>query len=110
MTIMNSNSLLTNQLLIAMPGMKDPNFESTVTLICEHTREGALGIIINRPLSLKLSDLFKELSFAKIDPTTAKQPVLDGGPIESKRGFVLHNKDHFFENTFCIHGFGAVRL
>ena len=102
MTIMNSDSLLTNQLLIPMPGMKDPNFESTVTLICEHTREGALGIIINRPLSLKLSDLFKELSFAKIDPTIAKQPVLDGGPIESKRGFVLHNKDHFFENTLAV--------
>ena len=102
MTIMNSDSLLTNQLLIAMPGMKDPNFESTVTLICEHSSKGALGIIINRPLTLKLSDLFKELSVDKIDYITANQPVLAGGPIGSERGFVLHKKDHFFENTLVV--------
>jgi len=102
MIIMYSDSLLTNQLLIAMPGMRDPNFESTVTLICEHTSKGALGIIINRPLTLQLSDLFNELSFAKSDPTTANQPILSGGPIESKRGFVLHDKDHFFENTLVV--------
>jgi len=53
---------LINQLLIAMPGMLDPNFSTTVTLICEHNDEGALGIVINHPTTLKLSGLFDQLS------------------------------------------------
>ena len=58
---MSLDSSLTNQLLIAMPGMVDPNFSTTVTLICEHNDEGALGIVINRPLDLKLGGLFQQL-------------------------------------------------
>ena len=52
---------LNNQLLIAMPGMDDPNFSSTVTLVCEHNAEGALGIVINRPMDLNLGGLFEQL-------------------------------------------------
>ena len=62
---MSSDGTLTNQLLIAMPGMLDPNFSTTVTLICEHNDEGALGIVINRPTTLKLSGLFEQLSVEK---------------------------------------------
>ena len=58
---METTRSLTNQLLIAMPGMEDPNFSSTVTLICEHNEEGALGIIINRPLDLNLGGLLEQL-------------------------------------------------
>ena len=71
---------LTNQLLIAMPGMADPNFSSTVTLICEHNDEGALGIVINRPLQLQLGGLFEQLDVIGADPSVAKNPVLLGGP------------------------------
>ena len=64
---------LINQLLIAMPGMLDPNFSTTVTLICEHNDEGALGIVINRPTTLKLSGLFEQLSVEDPDPEAASR-------------------------------------
>ena len=99
---MDSDSRLTNQLLIAMPGMADPNFSTTVTLICEHNDDGALGIIINRPLNLKLSGLFEQLSVDDADPDTASSPVMSGGPVGTERGFVLHGKDHSFENTLPV--------
>jgi putative transcriptional regulator len=99
---MDSSSLLTNQLLIAMPGMADPNFSTTVTLICEHNDDGALGIIINRPLNLKLSGLFDQLAVEDADPKAAGNPVMSGGPVGTERGFVLHGKDHSFENTLAV--------
>ena len=99
---MDPESALTNQLLIAMPGMADPNFSTTVTLICEHNDDGALGIIINRPLNLKLSGLFEQLSVDDADPETASSPVMSGGPVGTERGFVLHGKDHSFENTLAV--------
>ena len=99
---MDPENALTNQLLIAMPGMADPNFSTTVTLICEHNDDGALGIIINRPLNLKLSGLFEQLSVDDADPETASSPVMSGGPVGTERGFVLHGKDHSFENTLAV--------
>jgi len=85
-----------------MPGMEDPNFSTTVTLVCEHNDEGALGIIINRPLTLKLAGLFEQLSVEDPDPDSAKEPVLSGGPVGTERGFVLHGPDHSFENTLPV--------
>ncbi len=99
---MDSDSTLTNQLLIAMPGMLDPNFSTTVTLICEHNDSGALGIIINRPLNLKLSGLFEQLSVDGADAYVASRPVVAGGPVGTERGFVLHDKGHRFENTLTV--------
>jgi putative transcriptional regulator len=99
---MDSESALTNQLLIAMPGMVDPNFSTTVTLICEHNDDGALGIIINRPLALKLSGLFDQLAVEDADPEAASSPVMSGGPVGTERGFVLHGKEHSFENTLAV--------
>lgn len=99
---MESDSALTNQLLIAMPGMADPNFSTTVTLICEHNDDGALGIVINRPLNLKLSGLFEQLSVDDADAETAANPVVSGGPVGTERGFVLHGRGHSFENTLAV--------
>ena len=99
---MDSDSTLTNQLLIAMPGMADPNFSTTVTLICEHNDDGALGIIIHRPLNLKLSGLFEQLSVDDADPQVAGDPVMSGGPVGMERGFVLHGNDQSFENTLAV--------
>ena len=99
---MDPSNSLTNQLLIAMPGMLDPNFSTTVTLICEHNDNGALGIIINRPLNLKLAGLFEQLSVNSADPGAARKPVVAGGPVGIERGFVLHGKDQSFENTLVV--------
>ncbi len=85
-----------------MPGMPDPNFSTTVTLICEHNDDGALGIIINRPLNLKLSGLFEQLSVDDADPLAASNPVMSGGPVGTERGFVLHDRQHSFENTVTV--------
>jgi len=85
-----------------MPGMEDPNFSTTVTLICEHNDDGALGIIINRPLEIKMSGLFEQLAVDDPDPDVAESPVLAGGPVGTERGFVLHDKGQSFENTLKV--------
>lgn len=99
---MDIQDSLVNQLLIAMPGMPDPNFNSTVTLICEHNAEGALGIVINRPMNLKLGGLFEQLSLDQADTAAAKHPVLSGGPVARERGFVLHNSGLVFESSMVV--------
>jgi putative transcriptional regulator len=99
---MGDTNYLTNQLLIAMPGMDDPNFASTVTLICEHSAEGALGIVINRPLGVQLSGLFEQLAVSDADPAAANSPVLLGGPVEPEKGFVLHNSGYDYESSLQI--------
>ena len=93
---------LHNQLLIAMPGMLDPNFSSTVTLICEHNTDGALGIIINRPLDLSLGGLFDQLDLQNPGQVAAGTPVLNGGPVAPERGFVLHDASEEFESTVNV--------
>ena len=99
---MKFENSLNNQLLIAMPGMHDPNFHSTVTLICEHNDEGALGIVINRPLHLNLGGLFEQMSLDEPDIAAAKAPILSGGPVARERGFVLHNPGLTFKNSMTI--------
>ena len=99
---MQPEATFSNQLLIAMPGMEDPNFSSTVTLICEHNAEGALGIVINRPMRLNLGGLFEQLEVTDADAATANRPVFDGGPVARERGFVLHNSDARFESSVAV--------
>jgi len=99
---MPDDGSLTNQLLIAMPGMADPNFSTTVTLICEHNDDGALGIVINRPLQLNLAGLLEQLDVADNDPAAASRPVLLGGPIGPDKGFVLHDSDSTFKNSIAV--------
>ncbi|MDZ7642775.1 MAG: YqgE/AlgH family protein [Woeseiaceae bacterium] len=99
---METSGALHNQLLIAMPGMADPNFSATVTLICEHNAEGALGIIINRPMELDLGGLFDELEVKARNPATARTKVLNGGPVGRERGFVLHNNGSDYESTVAV--------
>ncbi len=99
---MSATTSLANQLLIAMPGMQDPNFSSTVTLVCEHNDDGALGIVINRPLTLKLGGLFEQLELADADAGAASNPVLMGGPVGPERGFVLHDAAHSYEHSLAV--------
>ena len=96
---MDANESLSNQFLIAMPGMADPNFSTTVTLICEHNADGALGIVVNRPLEIKLGGLFEQLALENDGIAIADCPVLNGGPVSRERGFVLHNDGNKYELT-----------
>ncbi|HEX5648135.1 MAG TPA: YqgE/AlgH family protein [Steroidobacteraceae bacterium] len=82
---------LTNQFLIAMPAMEDPNFAQTVTLVCEHSERGALGIVINRTLPMTLGEVFDQLGLDSKRSRVNDQPVLRGGPVQTERGFVLHS-------------------
>src|SRR5678816_3333552 len=88
--IMAGGDYLTNQFLIAMPSMTDANFAQTVTYIWEHNEDGALGIIINRPLQMKLADVFEQLKMPTAPGVSGDQPVLQGGPVQTDRGFVVH--------------------
>jgi putative transcriptional regulator len=90
---MSKAAFLTNQFLIAMPAMTDDNFSQTVTLICEHSPQGALGIIINRPLEMQLADVFRQLKLPTSREPLASQPVLQGGPVQTDRGFVVHRAE-----------------
>ncbi len=95
---------LSNQMLIAMPGMEDPNFSASVTLICEHNHDGALGIVINKPLHLQLSDVFEQLALTDSVAATADNPVLQGGPVGLDRGFVLHDPGSTYESSLVVSG------
>ena len=87
---MNGGPYLANQLLIAMPSLADPNFSQTVTLICEHTDGGALGIVLNRPLNMRMGEVLEQLSLSTDDSRLRDMQVLRGGPVQTDRGFVLH--------------------
>jgi putative transcriptional regulator len=97
-----ATSFLTNQFLIAMPGMEDPNFSQTVTLVCEHSDRGALGIVINRPLNMDLGDVFAQLGLDASQSRVSRQQVLHGGPVQTDRGFVLHSPSDGFESTLPV--------
>ncbi|HEX3350859.1 MAG TPA: YqgE/AlgH family protein [Acetobacteraceae bacterium] len=86
------NSLV-GQLLIAMPTLQDPRFAQSVIYVCAHTDEGAMGLVINRPLaSPSFGDLLKQLSIEPIPPARSIR-LCAGGPVDNSRGFVLHSSD-----------------
>jgi putative transcriptional regulator len=81
---------LTNHFLIAMPNMADPYFSRSLTFICEHNAKGALGIVVNRPIDMTLSSLFDRLDLSLATEGIGGTPVYFGGPVQTDRGFVLH--------------------
>ncbi len=86
---MNSINL-THHFLIAMPNMADPYFAKTLTYICEHNDQGALGLVVNRPIDMTLQALFQRLSLKIPDRELGGSPIFFGGPVQTDRGFVLH--------------------
>lgn len=81
---------LTNQFLIAMPSMADPTFSGTVVYLCNHSERGAFGLVINRPTDIDLEALFSRIDLKlEIEPLL-HVPVYFGGPVQTERGFVLH--------------------
>lgn len=83
---------LQNYLLIASPSMDDPYFARTVTYICEHNEHGAMGLIINQPVGMKLKELVKQVDDkAEVIDEKAQDIILAGGPVSQNRGFILHS-------------------
>jgi putative transcriptional regulator len=96
---------LTHHFLIAMPAMADPNFSRTLTYICEHNDQGALGIIVNRPMEMTLATLFErvDIAFEGAGSTFGADPVYFGGPVQTDRGFVLHRPLGSWQSTLEVH-------
>ncbi len=96
-------SYLTNQFLIALPGMGDGNFSRTVTYICQHSEhEGAMGIVLNRPSELQLCDVFNHMDIKQQDTSIAEQTVYIGGPVQEERGFVLHTPPANWDSSMPV--------
>jgi putative transcriptional regulator len=98
---------LTNQFLIAMPGMADETFAGSVVYLCEHSDKGALGLVINKPIDIKLKNLFEKVELPLDRKELAEQPVFFGGPVQTERGFVLHEAaagDAAYSSTIAVPG------
>lgn len=93
---------LTHHFLIAMPAMADPYFARSVTYVCEHNEQGALGIIINRPLDLTLASLLEQVGIELAVPELAHRAIHFGGPVQTDRGFVLHRPAGPWQSTLVV--------
>ena len=93
---------LTHHFLIAMPAMADPHFSKTLTFICEHNDQGALGIVVNRPIDMTLQALFERLSLSLRDAGMIDAPIYFGGPVQTDRGFVLHEPTGNWQSTLRV--------
>ncbi len=98
---MDPSISLKSHFLIAMPNLGDPNFYHTVTYICEHNDTGAMGIVINRPVALTLSDLLPKMGITP-DPKYMDWPVLAGGPVEPEHGFLIHKPKGHWRSSMAI--------
>lgn len=100
---MTTHTSLTGQFLIAMPTLDDPNFAHTVTYICQHSEEGALGIVISRPLEdMRLKDILASMQIEDGDEGIAAESVYLGGPVQPERGFVLHTPVGDWHGTLAV--------
>jgi putative transcriptional regulator len=89
----------TNHLLIAMPALTDDDFSHSVTLVCEHSDRGALGIVLNKPSPMMLRDVLSQMKLEARDEQIGGQIVLCGGPMRTDRGFVLHRPGGDWDST-----------
>jgi putative transcriptional regulator len=95
---------LTGQLLIAMPGMQDPRFAGSVICLCAHSAEGAMGLVLNKPVDgISFDDLLRQLELEPRPPERRLRMVL-GGPVENGRGFVLHTTDWSSDDSLQVNG------
>lgn len=92
----------TNQFLIAMPSMADPNFGGAVVFVAEHSPKGALGLVINRAMEIDLGTLFERIELKLEIAPLANSPVLFGGPVQMDRGFVLHEPVGDWNSTVTV--------
>lgn len=95
---------LTNHFLIAMPSMVDPHFARSLTYICEHNEQGALGVVVNRPIDLTLKALLEQIDIPLRDALRGELPIYFGGPVQIDRGFVLHRPAGAWQSTLSVNG------
>ena len=109
----SASTNLTNHFLIAMPGLQDELFGRSVVYVCEHSQRGALGLVINKPCDISLKGLFEKVELPLTRPDLADAPVFFGGPVQTERGFVLHEatfsdadkpSEPVYSNTMAICG------
>ncbi len=93
---------LTHHFLIAMPSMADPYFARSLTYVCEHNERGALGVLVNRPIDMTLQALFERLSLTLEDRELSDAPIYFGGPVQTDRGFVLHEPAGNWQSTLKV--------
>jgi len=100
---MADDSYLNNQFLVAMPGLEDENFRHSVTLLCEHSEKGALGLVVNRPTDLHLSEMLDQMGL--VHDAIADDPIVFwGGPVQPERGFVVHRAPGGWDSTLQVDG------
>lgn len=93
MNMSDFNMVLQGHFLISMPQLADRHFVQTLTFVCEHSAQGAMGLVINRPLELNLAEMLEHLEVDCRSLKSSQSPVFSGGPVEVERGFVLHEDD-----------------
>lgn len=93
---------LTNHFLIAMPSMRDPSFKRGVAFLCQHSEDGAMGLLVNRLSEYRLGDVLAQMNLSTASAEIADSPVLIGGPVQPERGFVLHSPHGAWESSFKI--------
>jgi putative transcriptional regulator len=93
---------LTNHFLIAMPQLADPNFARSVTYICVHNAEGAMGIVVNRPLEMALGEVLSQVDLKSVSTAIAERQVYRGGPVQTDRGFVLHRPPQAWQSSISV--------
>ena len=99
---MSESGYLTNQLLIAMPFMGDPNFAQTVALVCDHSSKGALALVLNKPLPMRMGEIFDQLEIKLNRGPLSDRQVLRGGPMQTDRGFVVHRAFGDWDSTLKV--------
>ncbi len=93
---------LTGHFLIAMPTMMDPEFLQTVTYMCAHTNEGAMGIVINRPLNIALGEVLSQMDLPVVDEEIEQIQVFHGGPVQQDRGVIIHDPPTDWDSTINV--------
>lgn len=91
-----------NNLLIALPSLQDSEFARSVTLICQHDGDGAMGVVVNRPSEYTLGDVLQQMGISSDSESLQAQIVLAGGPVHPERGFVLHDGDREWDSSLAV--------
>ena len=93
---------LVDKCLIATPAIKDPLFAASLVYICEHSKDGSMGLVVNHQTNQTLEDIFLQLDIKCVNETVNKQPVFIGGPVQLDQGFVLHTTSDIWQKTFEV--------
>ena len=99
---MSETSCLKDHFLIALPSLQDANFFHSVTYLCEHTDEGAMGLVVNRPSELAFADILRHMEIEVGEQTPTDIPVFTGGPVQEDRGFLLHSPPDRWQSTLVV--------